>query len=334
VREIGANRAREARASSIQPVFATLLGGLPQPEGATTEDEAVIAAIRAQADAGLEPLTDGRLRDPDFDAVIDGLAGLTAPLDVVAQWACAASYTDKAVKQALPGPYSVGWAAVRDGNAVDRGEATMRAAAGLHEIVRRLAAAGCPLVEIEETEPYRIRADERERALFRAAHEQLTDGISGVHLSLSIAGPAADGAGINTILAAPYASLAVDLITGPDNWNLVARAPQDRGIVVGALSARATEEPKEVLLWGAHYAASTARRGTDRVGLGSAGSWTTLAWAAAARRMRALGDAARLAAMAPSQELRRSLDPKAVSARRAALGHDAPPAKAPRRGPR
>jgi hypothetical protein len=38
--------------------------------------------------------------------------------------------------------------------------------------------------------------------------------------------------------------------------------------------------------------------------------------------MRLLGDVARLATMPPSEELARSLDPKAVSSRRAALGHD------------
>lgn len=317
-------------------MFATLLGALPQPErveGANDDDAidaAVIAAMRAQEAANLEPLTDGRLRDPDFDAVVDGLLGWAAPADVVGAWAFAASYTDRAVKQALPGPYTVGWDAVRDGNMEDRGEATMRAAAGLHELVRALAAAGCPLVEIEETEAHRIGTDETERALFRDAHARLASGVEGMHLSLSIVGAAADQAGIGTILAAPYASLAVDLIEGPDNWNLVARAPADRGIVVGALSARASEEPKEILLWGAHYAASTAGRGIDRVGLGSAGSWAALDWREAERRMRALGEAARLAAMPPSEELRRSLDPRAVSARRAGLGHG--PAGAPPKG--
>jgi hypothetical protein len=202
--------------------------------------------------------------------------------------------------------------------------------------VRTVSAAGCPLVEIEEGEAYRIGGDDAERALFREVHHIVADGVAGTHLSLSITGPAADGAGVETILAAPYASLAVDLITGPDNWNLVTRAPRDRGVVVGALSGRTPEEPKEVLLWGVHYAASTAGRGIDRVGLGSAGSWEHLPWNEAVRRMRALGEAARLAAMPPSEELRRKLDPRAVSARRGALGHDAPPSpvKAPGRRPR
>jgi hypothetical protein len=312
-------------------VFATLLGGLPRPDGdgAPDDDEMVITAVRAQEAAGLEPLTDGRLRDPGFESVIDGLLGWEAPADVVGAWAFAASYTERAVKQALPGPYSAGWIASRDGNAADRAEATRRAAAGLHELVRALAAAGCPLVEIEETEAHRIGSDETERGLYREAHRQLTSGIEGTHLSLSITGGAADQAGVETILDAPYASLALDLIAGPDSWNLASRAPTDRGIVVGALSARNVAEPKEVLLWGAHYAASTAGRGIDRVGLGSAGSWAGLAWPEAQRRMQALGEAARLAAMPPSEELRRSLDPRAVSARRAALGHG-PPGHGPR----
>jgi len=82
------------------------------------------------------------------------------------------------------------------------------------------------------------------------------------------------------------------------------------------------DEPKEVLLWAAHYAASTQHRGLERVGLGSAGSWANLTWAAAVRKMRLLGEAARLASMPPGEDLYRSLDPRAVSPRRAALGHD------------
>jgi hypothetical protein len=92
--------------------------------------------------------------------------------------------------------------------------------------------------------------------------------------------------------------------------------------IPGVQSAGAVDEPKEVLLWAAHYAASTKGRGRDRVGIGSAGSWANLTWDAAVRKMRLLGEVARLATMPPSDELARSLDPKAVSSRRAALGHD------------
>jgi methionine synthase II (cobalamin-independent) len=287
-------------------VFATLLGALPQPP--ESAGDPVETAVRAQDEAGLEPITDGRLG--------------SGP--IVERWRRAASLTNRAVKQALPGPYSTGWLVADDAAAGDRRAATIEAAEVARAHVEALAAAGCPMVEIEECEAHRIGTDEIERELFREAHRIVAEGVTGTHLSLSLVGAAAATAGIETILAAPYASLAVDLIEGPDNWNLVTRTPKERGIVVGALSAAATEEPKEVLLWGAHYAASTAGRGIERVGLGSAGSWAGLEWAEAVRRMRALGEAARLAALPPSEELRRSLDPRAVSARRAALGHGAP----------
>ena len=123
-------------------------------------------------------------------------------------------------------------------DARSRAAVTMALAEGIRREVEALAAAGCPLVEIEEADAHLIGEDEAERRLFREAHRRLTDGITGAHLSLSIVGAAAASAGIETILDAPYASLAVDLIAGPDNWNLVTRTPGDRGIVVGALGAR------------------------------------------------------------------------------------------------
>jgi hypothetical protein len=202
-------------------------------------------------------------------------------------------------------------------------------AEALAVIVTALAAAGCPLVEIEEAEAHLIGGAGRERRLFREAHRRLTDGAgrgSGTHLSLSIVGGSAAGAGVETILDAPYASLAVDLIAGPDNWHLVRQAPSGRGVIAGVLAGReAVDEPREIMLWAAHYAASAGGRGPVRVGLGSAGSYAKLTWVAAVRKMRRLGEAARLAEMPPSLELARQLDPRAVSIRTAALGHDAPP---------
>lgn len=299
-------------------MFATLLGGLPKPPDAMTLDAAIEAAIRAQEDAGLEPVTDGRLRDPGFDRWVDS----------VQRWRFAAGLTDRAVKQALPGPYSLGRIEAEAGGA--RRARTIDAARAVRDQVEALAAAGCPLIEIEESQGHRIGDDASERALFREAHRIVAEGGGGAHLSLSIVGESAAGAGIETILDAPYASLAVDLIAGPDNWNLVARAPGDRGIVAGALGRReGVDEPREILLWAAHYAASTGGRGIARVGLGSAGSWADLTWPVALRKLRLLGTAARLAELPPSDELTAALDPRAISARRAGLGRNA--SRRPRR---
>jgi methionine synthase II (cobalamin-independent) len=324
-------------------MFATLLSALPMPsltEGrepgtSAAVEAAVEVVIRAQEEAGLEPITDGRLGDRDPARFVDWQPGTA-----IRNWTFAARLTTRAVKQALPGPYSLGHqlsSEARDGRAQESSRAkarrrrTLALATALRVEIDALAAAGCPLVEIEESQAHVIGADESERRLFREAHHRLVDGVTGTHLSLSIIGSAAHEAGLETILDAPYASLGLDLIAGPDNWHLVTRLAGDRGVIVGAESARAVDEPKEVLLWAAHYAASTRGRGRDRVGIGSAGSWANLTWAAALRKMRLLGEAARLAAMPPGDALARSLDPRALDARRAALGHGAP-ARRSRRG--
>ena len=294
-------------------------------------ESAVVAAIRAQEDAGLEPITDGRLRDPGFERLTAALqGGRRLAAQTVDDWRFAAGLTDRAVKQALPGPYSLGRRTagglgdheLGDG---DRLRRMLAIADALRREVEALVEAGCPLIEIEETEAHHIGEDGAERRLFREAHRRLAEGVTGTHLSLSIVGGSAAEAGIETI-AVPYASLAVDLVDGPDNWNLATRLPGDRGLIAGVLgSSERGDHPRELLLWAAHYAASTGGRGVARVGLGSAGSWANLTWAAAVGRMQRLGEAARLASMPPGEELLRSLDPTAVSARRAALGHDAPP---------
>ncbi len=313
-------------------MFATLLGALPPPPRELLHpngqlEELIRLAIRAQEAAGLEPITDGRLRGHAVDRVPE--AGV-----VVDAWRFAAAATDRAVKQVLPGPYSIGRRAIGEGVATENAAATQRAAAthrvaateraaeALRAIVAELAAAGCPLIEIEETDAHLIGDDRSERDLFRMAHRRVTEGVAGTHLSLSITGGSAWGAGLETILDAPYSSLAVDLIAGPDNWNLVTRLPGDRGVIAGALPAKdSPADAKETLLWAARYAAGSKRRGLDRVGLGSAGSWANLTWEAAVAKMHRLGEAARLAATPAGPALARQLDPRAVSARTAALGH-------------
>ena len=224
------------------------------------------------------------------------------------------------------GPFTWGDAASRH----DRGDATLARATSLNAALRELAAAGCPLIEIHEPAATTMAADEAERALFREAHLRLLDGIEGSHLSLALTGGNADAVGIETLLAAPYASLAVDLIAGPDNWRLVAATPGDRGIICGTLSAAPdSEDGPELLLWAAGYAASTGGRGPARVGLASASSFADLPWDVAIRKLERLGEAARLADQ-PVDTRVRSLDPRAVSSRSAALGRVDPP---PSRGP-
>jgi methionine synthase II (cobalamin-independent) len=298
-------------------MFATLLGPLPRPplEADAGALELVEAAVRAQEAAGLEPITDG---------------GFGAGLSPVERWGRTAALTGRVVKAVLVGPFTAGRDAGAAGRA-DRDAPVLAAADALNAELRALAAAGCPMIEIHEPAATTIGADERERAVFRDAHRRLLAGVHRPHLSLAITGGSADAAGVETLLAAPYASLAVDLIAGPDNWRLVVATPGDRGIVCGALSPElGSDDSVEVLLWAAAYAASTGDRGSARVGLAIASSLASLTWEQAVTKMRRLGEAARLADL-PPDELRRSLDPRAVDIRSAALGRVEPRPRSRRR---
>jgi methionine synthase II (cobalamin-independent) len=301
-------------------MFATLLGGLPRPplDDTATVDELVDAALVAQDSAGLEPVSDGGLRP--VPATVDG-------------WLTTATMTDRAVKQAIVGPFTAG-RAIAAGDATARTTVTLARALELNALLRDLEAAGCPMAEIHEPAATAIGDDDAERALFRESQLRLLDGLSLIHPSLAITGGAADAAGVATILAAPYGSLAVDLIAGPDNWRLLADVPGELGIVCGALSAaEGSFDGPETLLWAAGYAASMRGRGADRVGLATASSLTSLTWEQAVAKLEALGAAARLA-IGPVDERVAAMDPRAVSSRAAALGRVAtratePPDEAP-----
>jgi hypothetical protein len=288
-------------------VFGTLLGPLPRPPlAADATSEAILdAVVAAQVDAGLEPVTDG--------------GWPLVPDDPVAAWQATAGRTDRAVKAVIDGPYSSG---IPPGGSVE----------ALRDLIRALGAAGCPVIEVAEPAAVGIGLDPAEQARFRDLHDRLLDGLVGqgpdilasTHLSLAITGGAADAAGPATILAPAYASLAVDLIAGPDNWRLVRSAPGGRGIVCGALSAEeGSDDGPETLLWAAAYAAGSGERGPARVGLATASSLAALPWPVALAKLTRLGDAVRLAGL-PQDERLAAIDPRAVDSRSAAVGRYEP----------
>jgi methionine synthase II (cobalamin-independent) len=288
-------------------MFATLLGPLPRPplDGAADPLDVLDAVVRAQELAGLDPLID---------------AGFGIGETATDRWRTTAGLTDRAVKATLLGPLSMAQAANPGLDISAVADAAYLAAEACNADLLELAAAGCPWIEIHEPAATLIGADEVRRTLFREVHRRALRGVAGTHVSLAITGGNADVAGVATLLAAPYASLAVDLIAGPDNWRLIVAAPPECGIVCGALSsARDADDRPEVLLWAAGYAASTAGRGAARVGLASASSLAALPWEVAVRKLGILGEAARLAGL-PAEERRRQMDPRAVDSRSAALG--------------
>lgn len=330
-------------------MFATLHGGLPlpptEPDGASDQDgPAVVSmAVAAQADAGLDPVTDGDLAlgDP-FRVVPLGLAGIAedshgrftiaalpaweAPIMVEA-WrltdraAASAGGQPRAAKARLPGPYSLARVLETASHRIEDLELSL--AEALNAEIRALEAAGCPLVQIDEPDLARVGDDAAARGRFVEAQRRLLEGTH-IHALLAVVGGSADEAGAATVFDAPFSSVLVDLITGPDNWRLVRQAPGDRGIVCAAMPVevdRTIDLP--LLVWAAQYAAASNARGPARVGLATAGSLASLSWDEADRRMRLLGEAAAIAAESPAA-LATKLDPRAIARPRRTLGPAVP----------
>ncbi|MEA2517925.1 MAG: Cobalamin-independent synthase, N-terminal domain, partial [Chloroflexota bacterium] len=266
-------------------------------------------AVAALAAVGLDLVSDG-----------DGaVAPNVEPAVVAGRWSAVAETSDAAVKQALVGPYSAGRRTGRDPAPL---------AESLRATILALAAAGCPIVEIDEADALAIAADDGERAAFVDAHRRLLDGVDGVHVTLALTGGNLDSAGPATFFDLPYASFAFDLIAGPDNWRLITQAPADRGIICGALDPRrGSDDTRETLVWAAHYAASANGRGLARVGLANASplvSAAGLSRDAALAKLRIVAEATRIASVESATEMAGLLDPRAVDARSAALGRYEP----------
>lgn len=283
-----ASRGHAATPAKLRGMFGTLLGDLPRPTlPPDAAPEALLdAMLRAQDEAGIEPVSDA------------GFGIGATPLD---RWRATVARTDRITKQAVTGPFSRGV-----GPSIVRNE------------LLALAGAGCPYIEVHEPAATGI-SEVAGSGAFAAAHDGLLDGLDGVHVSLVVTGGNADRAGTETLLTASFASLAVDLIDGPDNWRLVTATPGDRGIVCGVVSGRPTADSKEVLLWAAEYAASTRGRGPARVGLATSGSLASLSWEQAVHKLGVLGEAVQLAELTPDERAQH-LDPRAVDIRSAALG--------------
>lgn len=286
--------------------------------------------LAAQAGAGIEVVTDGRQtipEGPEAARLVDDLV-TGRGIGSVERWAASVAVAPTAavaVAATLPGPYSLARAAEPGAAASAADVALVRALAeALAREAGALRAAGCPLARVDEPDALAPASDGAERAAFAAAHRSLVAGaaseVAVIHLMLALTGGDHEGMGAVTLAGLGYTSYLFDLIAGPTDWRLIAALPEERGVVCGVVDATTSAgDAPEVLVWAAHYAASTRRRGLARVGLATTGSLAALDRDAAVAKMRALGEGARIAAL-PADEIRASLDPRAIDMRSAALG--------------
>ncbi len=297
-------------------MFATLAGGYPWTPDLPSE-AALEAVLAAQVEAGLGLLSDGRVHAAD-----------APPDDLVAAWVAAVRAAEGAgarlaaglpVKLAIAGPFATAGPLAAAGP-----DGALASARALNRALHALADAGCPVVEIHEPATT-LPSGDAGRAAFAAAHRALLDGLPDrLHASLAITGGDAMALGAAALFAAPYRSHLFDLVAGPESWRLVAVVPPERGIVAGVGDASGRRRTRmEDVVWAAGYAASAQGRGLDRVGIAPSGSLAGLSPERARAIIDLLGEAARTIAGGRDEVLAR-LDPRAIDARSAALGHYRP----------
>ena len=227
--------------------------------------------IAEQEIAGLAILTDGDvLRADRLQALVAGLGGAQTGRDVVLpdgatvkaprfdrppawtrpvtlnDWQWADEATELPVKQVLVGPYTI--ARLAESGGAPRGPLALGLAEAMNQELHALAAAGCPIIQVDEGAAATIGDDAAEWALYAATQQRLTAGLEEHHLSLGVYHGAVDPAGHASILDGPYRSYLVDALAGPDAWRFVFAVPPDRGVIVGALDAtRSVRDEPELI---------------------------------------------------------------------------------------
>ncbi len=299
-------------------------------------NQLVAEVLAAQAEAGMDLLTDGQVRWPSLtEAVRLALfeRRFEAERPLVGAWKAATAVAPEGttVAQALPGPYTLGRRSIEDAlrRAREAGEeppsaaelnaakfdVTLSIAHSLADEVEALVAAGCRVIVVEEPDAVSIGGNASERVLLSNASTVLLERTGGIHAMLAITGGSAHEVGAAAIFEAPWQSLLVDLIAGPDNWQLVRETPGDRGIVCAALAV--PESGLEVdrapeMVWASQYAASANGRGLARVGLTNATRLADRTPEAARMAIRQLAQAAKFAAMPLADAVEAGLDARTI----------------------
>ncbi len=228
------------------------------------QDKVVKTVIQEQVEAGLDLVTDGLIRwDDAVTYIVRGLGGFTTEglaryLDTntffrepiaqarvqwrgpitVADWRYATAISPKPVKAVLTGPYTLGRLS-RSSAHGNRDDLVLEIGRALSQEVRALHEAGAQLVQIDE--PVITRSPE-DWPIFREAMTELTHDITGrVALNANFGSVAK----LRDLFGLPFHVFGLDLIQGPENWDLLDRVPAHRDVVLGIVDAREVrlEEP-------------------------------------------------------------------------------------------
>ena len=195
-------------------VRARELWRIPEPWLAEAQDDATVAAIKAQEDAGLDIITDGEIRRESysnrFATALDGVdidnpgtaldrSGHPNPVPrivgrirrrhpvEVEDLKFLKRHTGRRTKITVPGPFTMSQQAQNDYYGTAE-EAAMDYAAAVNEEIRDLFAAGADIVQIDE--PYMQARPEKAREYGLKALVRALDGVQGttaVHICFGYA---------------------------------------------------------------------------------------------------------------------------------------------------
>ncbi len=253
------NRPRPAR---LRQAIARLdRGEITAQELARVEDEVTIEVIGEQVEAGLDLITDGQIRWDDDQTYIarrlEGfeIGGLIRYFDtntyyrqpsvvrpvrwrepvLVRDYEFAARHSQKPVKALITGPYTLA-ALSTDSHYGDLRGLVLDLADALHEEALALAAAGAPVIQINE--PAILRHKEHAPLLLEA----LTRMLDGVQAETALYTWFGDTDGIlPQLLELPVDVIGLDFVWGPGNWEALKRTVFTKGLGFGIVDARNTK---------------------------------------------------------------------------------------------
>jgi 5-methyltetrahydropteroyltriglutamate--homocysteine methyltransferase len=304
-------------------VRAAELWRIPEPLLQQAQDDATLAAIRSQEEAGLDIVTDGEIRRESysnhFATALDGLdlehpgavrnrSGIDIPVPRVTgdirrpapvqvdDVRFLRAHSDHTIKITVPGPFTMAQQAQNDHYADDRALA-LAYADGVREEIADLFAAGADIVQLDE--PWLQARPDVARKYGAEALTRATEGAPGpvhVHLCFGYAAMVSERPEGYSFLPelADTPVVAVSVETAQSHLDPATLAPlKGKGIALGVLDLSTPEvETPEVI-------ADRVRRALDHVDvdklmLSSDCGLKYLPRAAAAGKMRSLAEAAAL----------------------------------------
>jgi 5-methyltetrahydropteroyltriglutamate--homocysteine methyltransferase len=236
------------------------------------EDDFVEEVIAEQVLAGIDLVTDGHVRWPDVHTPfakklagftvdgrppnggsadgrphVTGTVGWGGPVTLEG-WQFASSVSNVPVKQVVTGPYSLVKRSENVHYSSER-ELTLDVARVLNQEAFELEAAGCTYIQFDEpglaagVGPPEAGVD---FGLVAEAADILTNGIAATTELRTYYGSVRQVP--QDFFALPFRVFGLDLVEGPDNWDLVKQFPGGRTLAAGIVNGRGdTVEPEDAV---------------------------------------------------------------------------------------